>query len=120
LTGGKINVESLILLEARPCAGESDAEIAAGAWDFARINHRYAHHLKILDQMPGKPLQNEATARTLLRWASEERAAWLAAVTPDPLLPERILPSDYLGQRAWRRRIEVLRQAASLLRKFHA
>jgi len=33
LVGGKINVESLLLLEARPCAGESDAEIVAGAWD---------------------------------------------------------------------------------------
>ena len=33
LGGGKINVESLILLEARPCAGESDEEIGAGAWD---------------------------------------------------------------------------------------
>jgi DNA-binding transcriptional regulator PaaX len=32
LGGGKINVESLILLEARPCAGESDAEMVAGAW----------------------------------------------------------------------------------------
>src|SRR5882724_12545754 len=30
LLGGKVNVKSLILLEARPCAGESDAEIIAG------------------------------------------------------------------------------------------
>ena len=50
---GKINVESLILLEARPCAGESDAEIVAGAWDFERINHFYARHLKFLGEKPG-------------------------------------------------------------------
>ena len=31
LVSGKINVESLVLLEARACAGESDAEIVAGA-----------------------------------------------------------------------------------------
>jgi hypothetical protein len=31
LGGGQINVESLLLLEARPCAGESDAEIVASA-----------------------------------------------------------------------------------------
>jgi hypothetical protein len=37
LGGGSINVESLILLEARPCAGASDAEMVAGAWDFERI-----------------------------------------------------------------------------------
>jgi DNA-binding HxlR family transcriptional regulator len=31
LAGGEINVESLLLLEARPCAGERDEEIVAGA-----------------------------------------------------------------------------------------
>jgi hypothetical protein len=31
-----------------------------------------------------------------------ERKAWLEAVTNDPLLPGRILPSDYLGQQARR------------------
>jgi hypothetical protein len=39
----------------------------------------------------------------LLRWAATEREAWLEAVINDPLLPGRILPSDYLGPQAWRR-----------------
>ena len=97
LGGGKINVESLLLLEARPCAGESDAEIVAGAWDFERINRRYARHLKILGERPGGALRNDAAAKALLRWAAAEREAWLDAVTNDPLLPQRILPTDYLG-----------------------
>jgi hypothetical protein len=60
----------LIALEARPCAGESDAEIVAGAWDIERINRRYVRHLKILDKRPGGALQNDATA--LLRQAAAE------------------------------------------------
>jgi DNA-binding transcriptional regulator PaaX len=116
--GGKINVESLLLLEARPCAGESDAEIVAGAWDFERINRRYARHLKILDERPGGALRNGSAAKALRRWAAAEREAWLEAVTNDPLLPGRILPSDYLGQQAWRRRVEVLRDANRQLRTF--
>jgi phenylacetic acid degradation operon negative regulatory protein len=119
LVVGKINVESLILLEARPCAGESDAEIVAGAWNFERINHRYAGHLKILGERPGGALRNEGAAKALLRWATAEREAWLEAVTNDPLLPERILPPDYLGQQAWRQRIKVLREAGRQLRKFN-
>jgi DNA-binding transcriptional regulator PaaX len=119
LVGGKINVESLLLLEARPCAGESDAEIVAGAWDFERINRRYARHLKILDERPGGALGTEVAARALLRWAAAEREAWLDAVTSDPLLPGIILPCDYLGQPAWRRRIEVLREAGRQLRTFN-
>ncbi len=34
-------------------------------------------------------------------------------------LPGRILPSDYLGQQAWRRRVEVLRDAGRQLRTFN-
>ncbi|MGD0206407.1 MAG: hypothetical protein ABSC89_02210 [Verrucomicrobiota bacterium] len=118
LTGGKINVESLLLLEARPCSGESDAEIVAGAWDFGVINSHYARHLKLLDQRPGESLRNNAAARALQRWSAEERAAWHAAVEIDPLLPKRLLPPDYLGCQAWQRRIEVLRQAGQQLRTF--
>jgi DNA-binding transcriptional regulator PaaX len=118
LGGGRINVESLVLLEARPCAGESDAELVAGAWDFERINRGYARHLKVLAERPGGALRNDAAAKTLLRWAAAEREAWLDAVTNDPLLPGRILPSDYLGQQAWRRRVEVLRDASRQLRTF--
>jgi phenylacetic acid degradation operon negative regulatory protein len=118
LVGGKINVESLILLEARPCAGESDAEIVAGAWDFERINRRYAQHLKVLGARPGGELRNEASAKGLLRWAATEREVWLDAVTSDPLLPERILPSGYMGQRAWRRRVKVLQEAGRQIHSF--
>jgi phenylacetic acid degradation operon negative regulatory protein len=119
LAGGKVNVESLILLEARPCAGESDSEIVAGGWDFARINRGYADHLKILETRPTGVLRKETASKALLRWAAAERDAWLEAVTIDPLLPSRILPSDYLGQRAWRRRAEVLRDAGRQLHTFN-
>jgi phenylacetic acid degradation operon negative regulatory protein len=111
LGDGRINVESLLLLAARPCAGESDEEIVNGAWDFERINHLYARHLKILEERPVGKLRNQASAKNMLRWGVAEREAWLGAVTNDPLLPERILPRDYLGKSAWRRRIKVLRAA---------
>lgn len=118
LADGKINVESLILLEAWPCAGESDAEIVAGAWDFERINRYYARHLKTLGERPSGVLKGEAAAKSLLRWAKTERDAWSDAVTRDPLLPERILPAGYLGQQAWRRRVDVLQEAGRQLRSF--
>ena len=118
LVGGQVDVESLILLEARPSAGETDAEIVTGAWDFEYVNSRYARHLKILNDRPRGTIQNEGAAKTLLRWAATERGAWLDAVRHDPLLPERILPSAYLGRRAWQRRVDVLREAGRQLRAF--
>ncbi len=118
LVGGKIDVKSLILLEARPCAGESDGEIVAGGWNFASINRRYARHLKIIKERPDGALHNETAAKELRCWAAEEREAWLDAVTSDPLLPERLLPSGYLGCQSWKQRIQSLRQAGRLLRTF--
>jgi phenylacetic acid degradation operon negative regulatory protein len=119
LGDGKINVESLILLEARPCAGESDAEIVAGAWDFEAINRRYARYMKVLGEKPGGALGSETAAKALLRWAVVEREAWLDAVKSDPLLPQKILPADYPGQRAWRRKMEVLQEAGRQIQAFH-
>jgi phenylacetic acid degradation operon negative regulatory protein len=118
LAGEKINVESLILLEARPCAGESDEQIVAGAWDFERINKGYTHHLKVLKQRPTRLLRTEAAAKSLQHWAAAEHEAWLNAVRHDPLLPELILPSDYLGKHAWQRRKEVLHEARRQLVSF--
>jgi hypothetical protein len=49
-------LKATILLETRLCAGESDAEMVAGVWDFERINRRYVRHLKILEERPGTAL----------------------------------------------------------------
>jgi phenylacetic acid degradation operon negative regulatory protein len=118
LASENVNVESLILLDARPCAGESDEQIVTGAWDFERINNRYTDHLSVLKRRPTGSLRTEATATALQRWAAIEHEAWLNAVTKDPLLPERILPGGYLGKRAWQRRKEVLQQAGRQIGSF--
>jgi len=49
-------------LAARPRAGESDAEIVAGAWNFERINRRHVRHLKILEERPGNAPRNLRSA----------------------------------------------------------
>jgi hypothetical protein len=70
-------------------------------------------------------LGNDAAAKALLRWSATERdgTRGVAGRGDQPrklsgLLPGRILPSDYLGQQAWRRRVEVLRAASRQLRTF--
>ena len=118
LAGGKINVKSLVLLEARPCAGEGDAEIVSDAWDFEGINRRYSLLMKILGERPAAALGTEAAAKDLLNWAKTELEAWLEAVTNDPLLPEKLLPPDYLGRDAWQRRMKVLQHAGRQLHTF--
>ncbi len=118
LVGGKVQVKSLLLLEARPCGGESDAEIVAGAWNFERINHCYARHLIVLAQRPTGPLHTASASHALQRWGALEREAWLAAVMLDPLLPQCLLPPGYVGRQAWERRVEVLGQAGEQVQTF--
>ena len=114
--GTTVDVESLILLEARPAAGETDAEIVAGAWDFVRVNRRYEDYLTLMETPPTQATDRFNTAKALQRWCREERLAWNEAVSSDPLLPDRLLPAGYLGKLAWRTRTKVLGELAESMR----
>jgi phenylacetic acid degradation operon negative regulatory protein len=118
LANSKVEAESLLLLEARPCGGENDSDLVNGAWDFDRINCLYSTYVKILERCPLRALEDPAAAIALQRWATEEREAWMNAVSADPLLPECLWPSDYYGRHAWERRVETLEKAGQLLRTF--
>ena len=118
LAGTQVNVESLLFLEARPSAGETDEEIVSGAWDFEQIADLYARYLKVLAARPKGKLREAEDAEAFRKWAAQERVAWLEAVSVDPFLPERLLPQGYLGQKAWRSRTSVLRECAELIRSF--
>jgi len=118
LKGAVINVESLILLEAQPAAGESDQEIVLGAWDFAEINKRYAAVLKILEDRPREPLDDSGAAKRLKAWARRERAGWSKAVAFDPLLPRSLWPRGYLGERVWKKRVKSFQGIAQQLAGF--
>jgi phenylacetic acid degradation operon negative regulatory protein len=117
LAGAVADVESLILLEARPSAGESDEEIVLGAWDFDAINRCYLAHMSILDSRPSGALRGK-NSRAFHRWASDEREAWQSAVTVDPLLPRPLLPKGYAGRKAWKQRIATLARARKQLETF--
>jgi phenylacetic acid degradation operon negative regulatory protein len=118
LGGSTVDVESLILLEARPCAGESNAEIVAGAWDFNSINARYERHAEILSRLPKSVASDEAAARRLHQWFREERSAWSELLRLDPFLPECLHPVGYLGINMWRLRLETMAEARRQMQAF--
>lgn len=118
LADGPVNVGTLILLEARPCAGETDAQIVAGAWDFADLNKRYAAHQTVLARRPLRSLDSKEAAQAFYGWFQSEREAWGDAMERDPLLPEALLPSGYAGREAWRHRLEAMAEAGKQMRAF--
>jgi phenylacetic acid degradation operon negative regulatory protein len=118
LAGTQSNPASLILFEGRPSGNETDHELVAAAWDFDEINAGYARDLSLLDQFPIISLNEHKGRAALQQWARMESAAWLSAVAADPLLPQELLPSSYLGKKTWRKRVETLARAGQQLQEF--
>jgi phenylacetic acid degradation operon negative regulatory protein len=109
------DVESIITFEARPGAGESEADIVKGAWDFDRINRGYQKCLEVLSDPPRTRPKDGPSMTRLQLWAKVERCAWLEAVACDPLLPDCLLPQGYLGQQVWQIRVRTLAAVARLV-----
>ena len=99
----RVESESFLIVEGRPAAGESDAEIVAGAWDFSHINRLYERYLSLTRKAPpaGYPF---------LAWSRRENTAWKTALASDPLLPAALLPAGYLGREALERRRDLVAQ----------
>jgi phenylacetic acid degradation operon negative regulatory protein len=101
----KMQPDAFLVIEGRPAAGESDAEIVQAAWNFTAINRRYHAYTEFVRQ--GLP-----AADRLMAWARRENALWTAAVRTDPLLPARLQPPAYRGGEAFELRRELLSQLA--------
>jgi len=101
------DVESFTILEAHCCSGHTNTTLVRGAWHFDHINKRYEAYLRQADGLLRQTLlsRDESNLRRRLR---EQRRTWAAAVAMDPLLPQELLPADYLGQRAWQAHRSVM------------
>lgn len=100
--GLKVQPDAFLVMEARPAAGESDAEIVLAAWNFTEINGGYERYLRLArGARPARP--------GLAVWARRENALWREAVAKDPLLPRSLLPKGNLGEEALHTRQKLLR-----------
>jgi phenylacetic acid degradation operon negative regulatory protein len=103
----RVAADSLLFLEGRPAGGETDAEIVAAAWDFAKLAKMHAAYLKIVRLRPAGGRTTKATEWAA--WIAAEHRAWREILRHDPFLPEPLLPRDYVGRAVWQARDEALR-----------
>jgi len=105
------NPEALLFFEGRPFAGEYDAALVSGGWNFPRINEAYRASLAVLGALP----KASAAPRLWRDWLVREHAAWTRATAADPFLPEGLLPPDYLGRKVYEARPSALKRATAHL-----
>jgi phenylacetic acid degradation operon negative regulatory protein len=106
LTQKDVTVESLFFIEGRPAGGETDAELVAGAWDFAELAKQHATYLKLLRTRPSFGRQTKSAEWSA--WLESESRAWRAVARRDPFLPAPLLPADYAGRTVWQARRDAL------------
>ena len=100
----KITPDAVSVIEGGLTFPESDLDLVKSAWDFSAINRRYQIVLDLAAQGVALATGQEADSLKLRQWIATERSAWLSALEIDPLLPQGLLPSEYLGQEAFRQR----------------
>jgi phenylacetic acid degradation operon negative regulatory protein len=98
----KLTPESLTVIEGSPAPPDSNEGIVRAAWDFAAINRNYSAAIEAA--VAGRQFARQGKSAEMRKWLADERAAWMTAISDDPLLPEALLPGDYLGRKAWRER----------------
>ncbi len=96
--------ETFMVVESHPAPPDSDATVVQGAWDWPQVNRRYQNVLEL--EKHGLELAADSSLRPvqLRQWLAAEREAWLTAIGSDPLLPNSLLPSGYLGREAHKQR----------------
>ena len=98
----KLTPESLTVIEGMPAPPDTNEGIVQSAWDFSLINCKYKAAIELATT--GRKLVHGGKPAEMRQWLADERAAWMEAITCDPLLPEGLLPKGYLGQKALRER----------------
>lgn len=90
--------------------GKLDAQqIVAKAWDFMKINAFYEEYLKFLAVHPPPRLSSHQLTESPAHWFRSEYSLWRKAYSLDPFLSKELLPSDYLGQKAYLARNQIFK-----------
>lgn len=78
------------------------------AWNFGKVGRNYQTYIDFAEQGVAHDRDRSSSPAGLKEWVLLERTLWNAACDLDPLLPDALLPRDYLGKAAWESRMRVI------------
>lgn len=103
------NPHDVIFLDSTSIGKLSAGQIVAYAWDFKKINALYGDYLQFLKTNPPAHSGTGQMTESQVNWFRSEHSLWRKAYAQDPFLSKELLPSSYLGRRAFLARQEMFK-----------
>ena len=103
------NPHDIIFLASTSIGKLSAEQIVANAWDFKTINALYGEYLQFLTFNPPAHSGARQMTESPINWFRSEHSLWRKAYSLDPFLSKELLPSSYLGYRAFLARQEMFK-----------
>ncbi|WP_372809018.1 PaaX family transcriptional regulator C-terminal domain-containing protein [Pontiella sp.] len=105
------NVESVAhLFEARTVLGHGNESVVREAWDFDALREHQAQYNACAEKNLSRLAQGNHQPAELAQLMRMDNLAYSQAMANDPLLPNELLPGDYLGKEAHAHHRALLRQ----------
>ena len=86
------------LMEARTLLGRSNQELAAKAWDLARLHEGHTWYLETYRRRMRAVQLGDLPPESIMHTVREELAAFETVTQDDPLLPRELYPEHYRGE----------------------
>ncbi|VGO13830.1 hypothetical protein PDESU_02387 [Pontiella desulfatans] len=105
------NVDSIAhLFEARTVLGHGNQSVVREAWNFDRLKSFHTQYLAAADKNLSLLLAGNHGHADLIQLLRMDNLAYSQAMVTDPLLPDELLPSGYLGKEVWDRHQRIVSQ----------
>lgn len=107
------------LFESRTVLHLDQQEMVRDAWDFSRLYELQSRYLQIFGENLSILNRPSCPEEDLVDLLYQESEAYLQSMRLDPLLPNALLPNDYLGRKVWALRNQLHSRVAHLLEANH-
>lgn len=103
------------LLESRTVLHQETSEIVENAWDFSHLKELHERYLEVYRENLALTSQSNHGEPALMALLLQEAEAYVQCMRPDPLLPNELLPANYLGKKVYKLHQQVRSSIASAL-----
>ena len=103
------------LLESRTVLHRETAELVRDAWDFDRLHQLHERYIDVYEENLHRLKLVTFDSDEVMRLLYEEAEAYMQCMQLDPLLPDKLLPKEYLGRHVYALHAKIRKSIAVTL-----